>query len=138
MLAEAVPDGRVRRPGAGRPKAEQAHPQLPAELERLVDPETRGDPMKPLRWTTKSLPALARELTTAGMAVSDCTVSRLLHELGYRLQANAKTREGAAHPDRDAQFRYLNVHVEEYLAAGQPVISVDCKKKEVRHEVARV
>ena len=96
-----------------------------------MDPETRGDPMSPLRWTTKSTAKLAEELTAQGHRVGPDTVARLLKEHGYSLQGNAKTIEGTQHPDRDAQFRYLNDQVTTFLAAGRPVISVDTKKKEL-------
>ncbi len=99
---------RSRRPGGGRKRAEARDGALVGALEALIDPVTRGDPMSPLRWTSKSTRALARALSEQGHQVSDYVVRRLLHELGYSLQANAKTIEGAAHPDRDAQFGYLN------------------------------
>ena len=102
---------------------------MPALL-GLVEPDERGDPMSPLRWTTKSLRNLAEELTRQGHPVSAPTVGRLLREHGFSLQANAKTLEGKQHPDRDAQFRYINEQVRQHQAAGQPVISVDAKKKE--------
>ncbi len=123
--------GRSRRPGGGRKPAEAHDGDLVAALEALVDPVTRGDPMSPLRWTCKSTRALARALTGAGHPVSDFVVRRLLHQAGYSLQANAKVTEGASqHPDRDAQFRYINGQAAAHLAAGDPVISVDAKKKE--------
>jgi hypothetical protein len=125
-----VPDGRVRAVGAGRPAAEVADPGLMPALEELVDPETRGDPESPLRWTTKSTSHLAGELTKAGHEVSADTVGRLLKKAGYSLQGNAKTVEGRQHPDRDAQFRYINTQVAAFQASGDPVISVDAKKKE--------
>ena len=100
-------------------------------LEALVDPDTRGDPESPLRWTCKSTRELAEALTAAGHPVSDDTVGRLLREQGYTLQRTRKTLEGAQHPDRDAQFRYLNEQAKAQLAAGEPVVSVDCKKKEL-------
>jgi len=127
---------RVRPPGAGRPKAIDAQPGLLLALDELVDPESRGDPMCPLRWTTKSTRTLAGELQAQGYEISHVTVAQLLHQMGYSLQAPAKENEGAQHADRDAQFRHLNAQVEAHLGAGQPVISVDTKKK-VRHEVAR-
>jgi transposase/DNA-binding transcriptional regulator YdaS (Cro superfamily) len=123
--------GRVRRPGGGRKAAAQQDPDLVPALLALVEPDERGDPMSPLRWTTKSLRHLADELTWQGHPVSAPTVGKLLRELGFSLQANAKTLEGAQHPDRDAQFRYLNEQVKEHQAAGEPVISVDAKKKEM-------
>ena len=122
---------RVRPPGAGRPKAIDAQPGLLLALDELVDPESRGDPMCRLRWTTKSTRTLARELQAQGYEISHVTVAQLLHQMGYSLQAPAKENEGAQHVDRDAQFRHLNAQVEAHLDAGQPVISVDTKKKEV-------
>lgn len=122
---------RVRRPGGGR-RAVIAHdPRLLGALETLVDPVTRGDPMSPLRWTCKSAARLATELHTQGHAVSARTVTRLLHALGYSLQSNRKTLEGGQHPDRDAQFQYSNRRVQAFQKQGQPVISVDTKKKEL-------
>jgi hypothetical protein len=100
-------------------------------LDRLVEPDTRGDPDSPLRWTGKSTRELAQALTAQGHSVSDDTVGRLLNQQGYRLQRTAKTLEGARHADRDAQFRYLNEQARTQLAAGQPVVSVDTKKKEL-------
>jgi transposase len=122
---------RVRRAGGGRKKLREHTPEIVAELERLVDPDTRGDPMSPLRWTCKSTRQLAGALTERGYPVSYFVVAELLHELGYSLQANVKTLEGTAHPDRDAQFGYLNEQVKVFLADGLPVISVDTKKKEL-------
>ncbi|MEU9891550.1 ISAzo13 family transposase [Sphaerisporangium sp. NPDC051011] len=122
--------GRARRPGGGRKPAEQLDPALIPALLALVEPDERGDPMSPLRWTTKSLRNLAEELTRQGHAISAPTVGRLLREQGFSLQANAKTLEGTQHPDRDAQFRYLNEQVKQHQTAGQPVISIDAKKKE--------
>jgi hypothetical protein len=123
--------GRVRRPGAGRKRRRDLDPGLVPALEALVDPDTRGDPESPLRWTSKSTRQLAEALSGAGHLVSDDTVGRLLREQGHTLQRTRKTLEGAQHPDRDAQFHYLNEQAREHLAAGQPVISVDCKKKEL-------
>ena len=122
---------RIRPPGAGRPKAIDAQPGLLVALDDLVEPDSRGDPMCPLRWTTKSTRTLADELGRQGFTVSHVTVGVLLHEMGYSLQANAKENEGRQHTDRDAQFVHLNGEVESHLAASQPVISVDAKKKEV-------
>ena len=127
----AAPAGRVRRAGAGRPAVTDTDPRLVTALEELVDPATRGDPESPLRWTSKSTPTLAAELFRRGHRVGERTVAKLLHEAGYSLQAARKTREGGTHPDRDAQFRYLSGQVAEHLAAGQPVVSVDTKKKEL-------
>jgi Rhodopirellula transposase DDE domain len=123
--------GRVRRPGGGRPAAGAADPGLWAALDALVDPVTRGDPMSALRWTTKSTAKLAGELAVTGHQASATTVAKLLKANGYSLQANAKTVEGNQHLDRDAQFGYLNDQAAEFTAAGDPVISVDTKKKEL-------
>jgi hypothetical protein len=106
-------------------------PKLQEDLERLVDPDTRGDPMSPLRWTSKSLQKLAGALVAAGHEVSDRSVGKLLKGRGYRLHANRKTREGADHPDRDEQFRYINETARAALEAGEPIISVDAKKREL-------
>ena len=122
---------RVRRAGAGRPSIHKAQPGVKEALEQLVDPLTRGDPMSPLRWTCKSRAKLAAALSNAGWTVSSTTVGRLLHELGYSLQSVRKSREGASHPDRDAQFEYINATAEVFLRTSQPVISVDTKKKEL-------
>ncbi len=123
--------GRVRRPGGGRKSLRERDPALVAALEALVDPDTRGDPMSPLRWTCKSTRQLARALTAAGHPVSHDVVAELLHALDYSLQANVKTREGSQHPDRDVQFRYLNEQVRAFRDQGLPVLSVDAKKKEL-------
>ncbi len=128
--AEFPATGRSRRAGGGRKLAEAHDGELVAALEALVDPVARGDPMSPLRWTSKSTRALARALTDGGHPVSDFVVRRLLHQLGYSLQANAKTEEGGQHADRDAQFGYINDQAAAHMAAGQPVVSVDAKKKE--------
>ncbi len=122
---------RVRRPGAGPKRAIDLDPELLAALESLVEPESRGDPMSPLRWTLKSTRVLAAELTRLGHKVGANLVGDLLGDLGYSLQANAKVAEGAQHADRDAQFAYINDRAKEHLAADQPVISIDCKKKEL-------
>ena len=124
-------DGRVRRPGAGRKSLREKDPELEAALDALVDPDSRGDPMSPLRWTCKSTGQLALALTRGGHPVSAGTVGTLLRESGYSLQANIKTTEGAQHPERDAQFRYLNEKAREFRNAGLPVVSVDAKKKEL-------
>ena len=124
-------DGRVRRVGAGRARIEAVDAGLVPALRALVDPATRGDPESALRWTTKSTQRVADELTAAGHAVSADTVGRLLKEDGYSLQGNAKTVEGKQHPDRDGQFRHINEAVTAFQAAGEPVISVDTKKKEL-------
>jgi transposase len=123
--------GRVRRRGAGRKPLTETDPTLLEDLERLVDDTSRGDPEAPLRWTAKSLRTLACELRSQGHKISAASVAPLLRRLGYSLQANAKTREGASHPDRDAQFAHINETVAAALAANQPVISVDTKKKEL-------
>jgi transposase len=123
--------GRVRRPGAGRKPLTAKDPTLLADLERLVDAESRGDPEQPLRWTAKSLRTLAAELRAQGHEISARSVAPLLRQLGYSLQANRKTREGAAHPDRDAQFRHINAAVKQAVDADEPAISVDTKKKEL-------
>lgn len=123
--------GRVRRPGGGRKRSRSKQPKLVPALMALVDPETRGDPESPLLWTSKSTRSLAEELQKDGFDVSHNLVSELLKELGFNLQAVRKTREGGNNPDRDAQFNYLNARVQEHLMAGMPVVSVDCKKKEL-------
>jgi hypothetical protein len=127
----AAQAGRVRRPGGGRRPLSQTNPALLPALEALVEPVTRGDPESPLRWTCKSTRRLAEELTHQGYPVGARTVASLLHEAGYSLQANRKTREGLAHPDRNAQFEYINASVARSLIRGQPAISVDTKKKEL-------
>jgi hypothetical protein len=123
--------GRLRRPGGGRKPLADQDPVLLRDLETLVDPVTRGDPMSPLRWTCKSAANLAAELRAKGHAVSERTVNRLLHVLDYSLQSNRKTIEGKGHPDRDAQFQYINRRVKAFQRQGQPVVSVDTKKKEL-------
>ncbi|WP_329580206.1 ISAzo13 family transposase [Streptomyces sp. NBC_01361] len=131
LEAGEAPLGRVRRSGGGRKRVVDLNPGLRSALLALVEPDVRGDPMSPLRWTVKSTRTLARELTRAGHQVSADTVADLLREEGFSLQANAKTIEGSQHPDRDAQFRYLNEQAREHRDTGQPVISVDTKKKEL-------
>ena len=126
----AGPLGRARRPGGGRKRAAVLDPGLRPALLALVEPEERGDPMSPLRWTTKSTRTLAGELTRQGHQVGADTVSDLLREEGFSLQGNAKTIEGQRHPDRDAQFRYINEQVKAHQDSADPVISVDTKKKE--------
>jgi transposase len=126
-----APVERVRRPGGGRKPLGAHDPHLVRALETLLDPVTRGDPMSLLRWTCKSAAKLAAALQTQGHMVSERTVNRLLHDLGYSLQANRKTLEGRAHPDRDAQFQYINRRAKVFQKQGQPVISVDTKKKEL-------
>ena len=122
---------RTRRSGGGRKAQTVTDPGLVDALLALVEPEERGDPMSPLRWTTKSTRTLARELSECGHQVSAWTIANLLHEQGFSLQGNQKQVEGTAHEDRDAQFFYLNEQSAEHIAAGQPVISVDTKKKEL-------
>ena len=128
---ERSSSGRLRRPGGGRKPLVDQDPDLLRDLEALVDPVTRGDPMSPLRWTCKSAAKLAEGLQSRGHAASERTVNRLLHALGYSLQANRKTIEGKGHPDRDAQFQYINRRVRAFQRQGQPVVSVDTKKKEL-------
>jgi Rhodopirellula transposase DDE domain len=123
--------GRIRRPGGGRKRALAKDPTLLTDLEGLVEPTASGDPMAPLRWTSKSVRRLAATLQRMGHRVSRQLVAELLAAAGYSLQANRKTREGPSHPDRDAQFRYINQRVRRFQAATQPVISVDTKKKEL-------
>ena len=126
-----APTGRIRAPGAGRPGIEQDQPGIMAAVEALVDALTRGDPTSPLRWTCKSRAKLTAALTEQGWRVSSTTVGRLLHCLGYRLQSVRKRREGVTHPDRNAQFEHINQTADEYLTSGEPVMSVDTKKKEL-------
>jgi hypothetical protein len=128
---ESLPPGRVRRPGGGRKSAVEKDPGLPAALERLIEPTTRGDPESPLRWTCKSLRKLTEALRGHGHTVSQRVVANLLRTLEYSLQANRKVLEGSQHPDRNAQFEHLNAQVQAQLAEGEPAISVDAKKKEL-------
>ncbi|MDT5069983.1 MAG: hypothetical protein QOI48_3895 [Solirubrobacteraceae bacterium] len=128
---EVLPAGRVRRPGAGNKPVTETYPGIEEALERLVDGGTRGDPQSPLRWTSKSAAKLAEGLRELGHDVAGRTVARLLRRMGYSLQANRKTLEGARHPDRDAQFEHINATVAGALAEKQPVISVDAKKREL-------
>jgi len=123
--------GRIRRPGGGRKALTEEHPDLLDRLEGLIEPTTRGDPQSALRWTCKSTRRLAAELTRQGRPASRMTVDRLLHASGYSLQGNRKAREGAGHPDRNAQFEHINEQVLAFQRRGQPVISVDTKKKEL-------
>ena len=123
--------GRIRREGGGRKWQTELDPGLSSALERLIEPATRGDPGSPLRWTCKSTPHLAVELTSQGHPVSASTVWRLLNAAGYSLQSNRKTKEGADHPDRNKQFEYIATTVQDFQERGQPVISVDTKKKEL-------
>jgi transposase len=120
----------IRKPGAGRKRTVEQDATLVRDLEALIEPLSRGDPESPLRWTCKSLRKLARELGHQGHRLSHRLVAELLHQLGYSLQANAKTREGASHPDRNAQFEHIHDQIQAFLRRGQPVISVDTKKKE--------
>ena len=122
---------RIRRKGAGRKRTVDKDPGLREDLDRLVDPATRGDPESPLRWTCKSVRMLAEELRHEGHAVSYQTVAELLHEMDYSLQANQKKLEGSQHADRNQQFEYINRKAQRYLKQGEPVISVDTKKKEL-------
>jgi transposase len=131
LAGSLAPTERVRRVGGGRKALAERNPALLTDLEALVDPDTRGDPMSPLRWTCKSTRQLAGALQERGHRVGYRTVAALLDQAGYSLQAAAKTLEGSQHPDRDAQFHYLNEQVKAFLAAGQPAVSVDAKKKEL-------
>jgi len=132
-LADGVilPPGRIRRAGAGRKRITISNPKLLNAMARLIEAETRGDPESPLRWTCKSTRTVAKQLAMGGHSVSHVKVAQLLHDQGYSLQSNRKTEEGADHPDRDAQFRFINSRVKRALAAKTPVISVDTKKKEL-------
>ena len=123
--------GRIRKEGGGRKKKIFEDPTLLRDLKRLVEPATRGDPMQPLLWTSRSLRNLAKELALRGHKVCPTVVGNLLRGLGYSLQANHKTREGSSHIDRDAQFGYINTQATAFLRVGAPVISVETKKKEL-------
>lgn len=129
---------RIRRPGAGRKSITVSEPCITEALEKLIEPTTRGDPESALRWTCKSIRRLAEELTRQGYPVGLTTVKRLLHEQGYSLQANRKTREGINHPDRNLQFEYINETIKKFHRAKQPVISVDTKKKELIGDFSNV
>jgi hypothetical protein len=120
--------GGARFAGGGRKRLQDTDPALLADLDRLVEPTTRGEPTSPLRWTCKSTEELSGALQKTGHQVSGRTVARLLHQMGYSLQANAKLKDGKQHPDRDAQFAYLNEQVERHQAVGAPVLSIDTKK----------
>ena len=122
--------GRIRRPGGGRKLVTEIDPGVLAALEALIQPTTRGDPESPLRWTCKSTENLADELTRQNHPVGARTVARLLRKVGYSLQGNRKTREGSSHPDRNAQFEFINASVQRFIKRGQPAVSVDAKKKE--------
>jgi hypothetical protein len=127
----AAQAGRIRRTGGGRKPVEHVHPGVKRELTRIVEESTAGDPMSRLKWTVKSTRVIAQELARRGHAVSAVTVGRCLRDMDYSLQANVKTLEGKQHPDRDAQFRYLNAQIKAFLRSGDPVVSVDTKKKEL-------
>jgi transposase len=131
LEAGQEPLGRVRRRGGGRKRAAEVDPGLRPALLALVEPDLRGDPTSLLRWTTKSTRRLADALTGQGHRISADTVGDLLRQEGFSLQANAKTLEGAGHPERDAQFHYINAQAKDHTEAGDPVISVDTKKKEL-------
>ena len=127
----AAAPGRLRKAGGGRKRKTSEDPTLAADLRDLVEPVTRGDPMQPLLWTSRSLRNLVAALAERGHRVCPTVVGNLLRDMGYSLQANSKTREGGQHIDRDAQFQYINTQAKTFLAAHQPVISVDTKKKEL-------
>jgi Rhodopirellula transposase DDE domain len=126
----AAAPGRIRKNGGGRKKKALEDPTLLADLKRLVEPATRGDPMQPLLWTSRSLRKLVKQLAKKGHKVCPTVVGNLLRDMGYSLQANSKTREGSNHIDRDAQFQYINTQAKAFLGTNDPVISVDTKKKE--------
>jgi len=126
-----LPEGRVRRKGAGRKKTSEKDPTIKKDLDLLIEPATCGDPESPLKWTSKSVRKLTDELKKMGHKTNRTTVAELLHEMGYSLQANKKNIEGTTHPDRNAQFEYISSRSKEYLRKKQPVISVDTKKKEL-------
>lgn len=127
----SLPKDRVRKQGGGRKKIYLKNPKIISELDKLVDPVTRGDPESPLRWTCKSTRNLAKELGNKGFDVSHVYVADLLGEMGYSLQANRKVNEGGNHPDRNKQFHYINNHTQLFMRQNLPVISVDTKKKEL-------
>ena len=130
-VRKRTPAGRIRRPGGGRKRTVDLDPSLRSDLEKLLEPATRGDPETPLRWSCKSSRQLSSELNRQGHRTSHRMVVALLHEMDYSLQANRKTIEGASHPDRNAQFEHINRRVKEHLRTKDPVISVDTKKKEL-------
>jgi hypothetical protein len=132
---ERLERGCVRRAGGGRRSLVEVDPEVVKDLDRLIDPATRGDPESPLRWTSKSLAKLRGALVGMGHEISERTLGKLLKAQGFRLQANQKTREGSQHRDRDRQFAYINETVGTALAAGQPAISIDCSCRR-RHEVS--
>ena len=138
VAAGIEPSDRLRAPGGGDKSLLDAQPGLLEALDELVHPQSRGNPMSRLRWTNKSATKLAEELVAQGFSVSARSVLRLLHRLGYRLQANAKMNEGRQHPDRDAQFGYINSQASDFIDDGQPVISIDTKKKETLGNLANV
>ena len=130
--ASLIPEsGRIRQRGAGRKKVEQTDPAVRRLIGRIVNETTAGDPESPLRWTSKATRTIADELTRLGHPISSVTAGRCLHDMGYSLQANRKTKEGPQHRDRDAQFRYISRQVKAFLKSGDPIISVDTKKKEL-------
>src|SRR5260370_5393926 len=135
LEAGAEPLGGARRRGGGGERAEEKDPGLAAAVRELAEESTRGDPRSPLRWTTLSLRELARQLSARGHPCGPDTAGRLLRRDGFSLQGNAKTIEGRQHPGRDAQFRYIAVRAEEFMAAGQPVISVDARKERAGRRV---
>jgi hypothetical protein len=126
-----MPEGRARRPGGGRKTVLTKNPNIAAELERLVDSATRGDPMSPLRWTSKSTEKLASELRAGGYRISSRSVAKLLKSAAYSLQVVRKTHEGGKHEDRNEQFEHINTSVKAFHLQGEPVISIDAKKKEL-------
>jgi transposase len=130
-IPEASTPGRIRKEGGGRKHQVDKDDTLRGDLEKMIDPLTRGDPESPLRWTSKSVRNLSEALKKSGHKTSHRMVAAMLHELGYSLQANRKAKEGESHPDRDQQFGYINDLAVSYIKARQPVISVDSKKKEL-------
>ena len=128
---EVLPQQRIRRPGGGRRKITEKYPNIVQDLEELLEPYVRGDPVSPLRWTCKSVGKLTQELNRKGYGIGTTKVCELLHELNYSLQSNRKTKEGESHPDGNAQFEYIYQLTRDYQSRGQPVISVDTKKKEL-------
>lgn len=131
LAPEDIQPERIRRPGGGRPAIEDGDPTLRHDLTTLLEATTRGDPQSPLLWTCKSTRNLADELNRMGHHVSHTTVALILHDMDYSLQANRKTKDGSSHPDRNAQFEYINGRVQDFQTRGQPVVSVDTKKKEL-------
>jgi hypothetical protein len=138
LARDRLSPDRVRRRGAGRKRAVQLDPELLPALKKLVAPASRGDPESPLRWTSRSARHLSVQLEVQGHRASRSLVCRMLHAMGYSLQANRKTREGSKHPDRDAQFQHINDQAAAWLRAGSPVISVDTKKKELVGDFKKV